>query len=72
MQVLPLAKEYVDNPEKLSHIWVYEDEFVKGLLHMEQQEIQELYVEHFSKTRESAVHSLTLPCKKPTPHTYGY
>ena len=47
MQVLPLAKEYVDNPEKLSHIWVYEDEFVKGLLHMEQQEIQELYVEHF-------------------------
>lgn len=47
MQVLSLAKEYIDNPEKLSHIWVYEDEFVKGMLHIEQQEIQELYVEHF-------------------------
>ena len=28
MQVYPLAKEYIDNPEKLEGIWVYEDGFV--------------------------------------------
>lgn len=47
MQVLPLAEEYRENPEKLEHVWVYEDAFVKGMLHMKQREIQELYVEHF-------------------------
>ena len=26
MQVLPLAQDYIANPEKLTNIWVYDDE----------------------------------------------
>lgn len=47
MQVFPLAKDYIDNPEKLTNIWVYDDEFVKGILHAEGQELMELYVDSF-------------------------
>jgi len=47
MQVVPLAREYEENPSELEHIWVYEDEFVKGLIHIEHGEIVELYVEPF-------------------------
>ena len=34
MQVYPLAKQYMDDPSKLANIWVYDDEFVKGLIHI--------------------------------------
>ncbi len=46
LQVLPVAEKYAD-PGILEHIWVYEEEFVKGLLHMEGEEIKELYVDSF-------------------------
>ena len=32
MQVYPLAKEYIDCPDKLQNIWVYDDEFVKEFI----------------------------------------
>ena len=47
IQVLPLAQEYLKNPELLNTIWVYDDEFVKGVLHVEDSQIQELYVDSF-------------------------
>lgn len=47
LQVYPLAKDYHEHPEKLEHIWLYEDEVVKGLLHAEEGEIVELYVDSF-------------------------
>ena len=47
MQVYPLAKEYIDNPDKLDGIWVYEDEFVKGFMNLDGKEITELYVDSF-------------------------
>ena len=47
MQVLPLAETYLENPEKLNDYYVYEDDFVKGLIHIEQTEICELYVDPF-------------------------
>ena len=47
MQVLPLAQDYIDHPEKLENIWVYDDEFVKGVLHAEKHELLELYVDTF-------------------------
>lgn len=47
MQVYPLAKEYIEYPDKLRNIWVYEDEFVKGIIHVEDREILELYVDSF-------------------------
>ena len=47
IQVLPLAQEYIANPEKLENIWVYDDEFVKGFINVEGSRIQELYVDSF-------------------------
>ncbi len=47
IQVLPLAQEYIENKEKLESIWVYDDEFVKGMLHVENGWIHELYVDSF-------------------------
>ena len=47
IQVLPLAQEYLRTPELLEPIWVYDDEFVKGVLHVEDSRIQELYVDSF-------------------------
>ena len=47
MQVYPLAQDYIADPEKLENIWVYDDEFVKGMLHIEGREIIELYVDSF-------------------------
>lgn len=47
LQVLPLAQDYLAHPEKLEHIWVYDDEFVKGMIHIEGTRIDELYVDSF-------------------------
>lgn len=47
MQVYPLAKNYIEHPDTLNGIWVYDDEFVKGMVHIEENEIVELYVEPF-------------------------
>lgn len=47
MQVYPLAQSYIDNPEKLTGIWVFDDEFVKGMIHIEENEIAELYIDPF-------------------------
>lgn len=47
MQVYPLAKRYIDNPQELDGIWVYDDEFVKGMIHISENQILELYVDSF-------------------------
>lgn len=47
IQVLPLAQEYMADPEKLADIWVYDDAFVKGMLHVKGNRIEELYVDSF-------------------------
>lgn len=47
IQVYPLAKVYIENPDKLEHIWVYDDMFVKGMIHIEGDKIVELYVDTF-------------------------
>jgi len=47
MQVYPLAREYMDHPETLRNIWVYDDGIVKGMLHVEGREAAELYVDVF-------------------------
>lgn len=47
MQVYPLAQDYISHPEKLKNIWVYDDEFVKGMIHIEGRELAELYVDPF-------------------------
>ncbi len=47
IQVYPLAKEYIENPERLDGIWVYDDTFVKGFVHIDGTQIVELYVDSF-------------------------
>lgn len=57
LQVLTLAQEYIAHPQSLKHIWVYEEEFVKGLVTLEIKDtadtnektlwIQQLYVDAF-------------------------
>lgn len=47
MQVYPLAQDFIANPEKLKNIWVYDDEFVKGMIRIEGRELIELYVDSF-------------------------
>ena len=51
IQVLPLAQEYMENMERLENIWVYDDEFVKGMLHAENGWILELYVDSFFQNK---------------------
>ncbi len=51
IQVYPIAKEYIDNPEKLEGVFVYDDEFVKGVLHISGDRIEELYVDTFFENR---------------------
>ena len=47
MQVYPLAKSYIDNSKRLDGIWVYDDEFVKGIIHIDKNQIIEFYVDSF-------------------------
>lgn len=47
MQVYPLAQSYIDNYHELDRIWVYDDEFVKGMIHIIENQIIELYVDSF-------------------------
>ncbi|MBQ9327423.1 MAG: GNAT family N-acetyltransferase [Solobacterium sp.] len=51
MQVLPLALEYRDNPEKLKDVFVFDDGIVRAMMSMRQDgtemELTELYVDPF-------------------------
>lgn len=39
----------MDDPSKLANIWVSDDEFVKGLIRIDNQRIAELYADSFLK-----------------------
>ncbi len=47
IQVLPIALAYLEHPQSLENIWVYDDAFVKGMIHIEGTQIEELYVDSF-------------------------
>ena len=47
LQVVPTAREFLENSEKLLNYSVYDDGFVKGFIHLEGDEIAELYVDPF-------------------------
>ena len=51
LQVLTVAKEYQEHPEILEDIWVYDDAFVKGLIHVEGKEVKKLYVDSFFESQ---------------------
>lgn len=47
LQVLSVAHEYLDNLDSLKKIWVYDEEFVKGLICIEGEEVKHLYTDSF-------------------------
>ena len=51
IQVYPLAKEYIEHPEILKEFYVYEDDFVKGFIHIQGTQVLELYVDTFFVSR---------------------
>ncbi len=55
MQVLPLALEFLNNPNKLANIYVFEDVVVKAMIRITVKnnfiEINELYIEPFFKSQ---------------------
>ena len=40
-------KEYIEHPEILKEFYVYEDDFVKGFIHIQGTQVLELYVDTF-------------------------
>lgn len=46
LQVVKVADEFRD-PELLDKVWIYDDGIVKGMIHLEEKEIAELYVDYF-------------------------
>lgn len=51
LQVLPIAHEFLAHPEILREILVFDDEFVKGMIHLSGDEIAELYIDPFFEHR---------------------
>ena len=51
LQVYPLIMMYTNKPELLNNIYVYDDEFVKGIMSIEGSEIKELYVDPFFENK---------------------
>ena len=47
LQVVSVMKEYEQNPRLLQHTWVYDDGIIKGMIHIEEDEIKKLYVDTF-------------------------
>lgn len=47
LQVLPIAQEYRDDPHRLEGVYVFEDDFVKGMIHIKDDEVCELYTDPF-------------------------
>ena len=47
LQVYPLAQDLLSDPEKLTGYRVYDDGFVKGLVHTKEDQIAEFYVDPF-------------------------
>lgn len=68
MQVLPIAKKYIE-AGIIENMFVYDDGIVKGLIHIEGNEIVELYVDHFFQG-QGIGSALVEYAKKQFPITY--
>lgn len=51
LQVFPIAQNFLEKQEILRGYYVYDDGFVKGLIHLEGDEIAELYIDPFFENR---------------------
>ena len=60
LQVMTVAGELQQNPGELREIWVYEEDFVKGMIRVRGQEVVQLTWTPFSPDRASEEHFWTL------------
>lgn len=51
LQVLKVAEEYFNDKELLERTWVYDDEFVKGMIEICGEEVNTFYVDDFFQSR---------------------
>lgn len=62
MQVLPLALEYMEKPQMLENVYVFEDEVIKGMIKISYNksdnyfEINELYIDPFFQNQHIGSH----------------
>ena len=63
LQVLSVAEEYSAS-SILDHIWVYDDGIVKGMIHIEDREIRELYVDSFFQEQGVGTELITFAIRK--------
>ena len=42
LQVMSVAREYLDDPRELEEVWVYEEDFVMGLIQLKGREVKKL------------------------------
>lgn len=47
LQVLSVAREYAEDPNLLAQTWVYEEDFVMGLIRVRGREVKTLYTDPF-------------------------
>lgn len=47
LQVLTVARELENHPEWLNEVWVYTEDFVKGIIRVRDREVVQLYVDSF-------------------------
>lgn len=47
LQVLSVAREYAEDPRMLAQTWVYEENFVMGLIQVRGREVKTLYTDPF-------------------------
>jgi len=51
LQVLPVAREYSEHPERLENVFVYDDGIIRGFLELDGEEVRHLLVEPFFRGR---------------------
>lgn len=62
IQVYPTVLGYLEHPETFSGIYVYEDDFVKGMIRIDGEYIAELYVEPFFQNEGIGAKLITFAC----------
>lgn len=64
LNVLDVAKDYIDNPYLLENTYVYDDGIVKGMMRLDGDEIVKLYVDPFFQNRSIGTQLLDFALKE--------
>ena len=64
LNVIDVAKDYIDNPYLLENTYVYDDGIVKGMMRLDGDEIVKLYVDPFFQNRSIGTQLLDFALKE--------